>query len=79
MNFDAEMRKIAKKRSGHNTGTYPRAWFAEGELAYRQSVNPLDGNTVEMVVEQTEFSNAVRYQNLACIYQWSHCRSYVSD
>ena len=34
------------------------------ELGYRQAINPsLDGNTVEMVVEQTEFSeNAIRYQ-----------------
>jgi len=66
VNFDAEMRKIAKINvldTTHNKHI-PVAGLREGELAYRQSVNPsLDGNTVEMVVEQTEFSeNAVRYQ-----------------
>ena len=66
VNFDAEMRKIAKTNVLDTTHTkhIPVAGLREGELAYRQSVNPsLDGNTVEMVVEQTEFSeNAVRYQ-----------------
>ena len=66
VNFDAEMQKIAKINvltTTHNKHI-PMAGAREGELAYRQSVNPsLDGNTVEMVVEQTEFSeNAVRYQ-----------------
>ena len=66
VNFDAEMQKIAKTNvltTTHNKHI-PMAGAREGELAYRQSVNPsLDGNTVEMVVEQTEFSeNAVRYQ-----------------
>lgn len=66
VNFDAEMQKIAKTNvltTTHNKHI-PMASAREGELAYRQSVNPsLDGNTVEMVVEQTEFSeNAVRYQ-----------------
>jgi len=66
VNFDAEMQKIAKTNvldTTHNKHI-PIAGFLEGELAYRQSINPsLDGNTVEMVVEQTEFSeNAVRYQ-----------------
>ena len=66
VNFDAEMQKIAKTNvltTTHNKHI-PMANAREGELAYRQSVNPsLDGNTVEMVVEQTEFSeNAVRYQ-----------------
>ena len=66
VNFDAEMQKIAKTHvltTTHNKHI-PVAGAREGELAFRQSVNPsLDGNTVEMVVEQTEFSeNAVRYQ-----------------
>ena len=66
VNFDAEIQKIAKTHvldTTHNQHI-PMAGAREGELAYRQSVNPsLDGNTVEMVVEQTEFSeNAVRYQ-----------------
>lgn len=66
VNFDAEMQKIAKTHvldTTHNNHI-PIAGFRDGELAYRQSINPsLDGNTVEMVVEQTEFSeNAVRYQ-----------------
>ena len=66
VNFDAEIQKIAKTNvltTTHNKHI-PMASAREGELAYRQSVNPsLDGNTVEMVVEQTEFSeNAVRYQ-----------------
>jgi len=67
VNFAAEMQKIAK--TSVMTTTHDKhisiAGVREGELAYRQSVNPsLDGNTVEMVVEQTEFSeNAVRYQS----------------
>ena len=67
VNFAAEMQKIAK--TSVMTTTHDKhisiAGTREGELAYRQSVNPsLDGNTVEMVVEQTEFSeNAVRYQS----------------
>ena len=67
VNFAAEMQKIAK--TSVMTTTHDKhisiAGAREGELAYRQSVNPsLDGNTVEMVVEQTEFSeNAVRYQS----------------
>lgn len=67
VNFAAEMQKIAKTSvmtTTHNQHI-PIAGVREGDLAYRQSVNPsLDGNTVEMVVEQTEFSeNAVRYQS----------------
>ena len=66
VNFDAEMQKIAKTNVLATTHDkhIPVAGLREGELAYRQSVNPsLDGNTVEMVVEQTEFSeHAVRYQ-----------------
>ena len=67
VNFAAEMQKIAKTSIMTTTHDkhIPIAGAREGELAYRQSVNPsLDGNTVEMVVEQTEFSeNAVRYQS----------------
>ena len=66
VNFDAEMQKIAETNilTTTNKKHIPMAGARAGELAYRQSVNPsLDGNTVEMVVEQTEFSeNAVRYQ-----------------
>ena len=66
VNFDAEMQKIAETNilTTMNKKPIPMANARAGELAYRQSVNPsLDGNTVEMVVEQTEFSeNAVRYQ-----------------
>ena len=67
VNFAAEMQKISKTSVMATTHDkhIPIAGAREGELAYRQSVNPsLDGNTVEMVVEQTEFSeNAVRYQS----------------
>ena len=67
VNFAAEMQKIAKTSVLATTHDkhISIAGVREGELAYRQSVNPsLDGNTVEMVVEQTEFSeNAVRYQS----------------
>ncbi len=67
VNFAAEMQKIAKTSVMTTTHDkhIPIAGARESELAYRQSVNPsLDGNTVEMVVEQTEFSeNAVRYQS----------------
>ena len=67
VNFAAEMQRIAKISVMTTTHDkhIPIAGAREGELAYRQSVNPsLDGNTVEMVVEQTEFSeNAVRYQS----------------
>ena len=43
---------------------FATAQGAGGELAYRAPVNPsLDGNTVELAVEQMEFSeNALRYQ-----------------
>ena len=66
VNFNAEMQKIAKTSVMNTTHEkhIPVAGRQEGKLAYRKSVNSsLDGNTVEMVVEQTEFSeNAVRYQ-----------------
>ena len=66
VNFAAEMQKIAKTSVMTTTHDkhIPIAGAREGELAYRQSVNPsLDGNTVEMNVEQMELSeNVIRYQ-----------------
>ena len=66
VNFAAEMQKIAK--TSVMTTTHDKhisiAGAREGELAYRQSVNPsLDGNTVEMQVEKAEYmKNALRFQ-----------------
>lgn len=66
VNFDAEMKKISGESVMNTTHSkhFPIAGLREGELGYRQAINPsLDGNTVEMVVEQTQFSeNAIRYQ-----------------
>ena len=38
--------------------------YLPGKVQYRQSLNPsVDGNTVELAVEQMEFAeNAIRYQ-----------------
>ena len=38
--------------------------YLPGKVQYRQSINPsVDGNTVELAVEQMEFAeNSIRYQ-----------------
>ena len=67
INFEEEIRK--QERIGpletSNNKHYALASITTGaETLYRQPVSPsLDGNTVEMAVEQIEFSeNVVRYQ-----------------
>ena len=67
INFEAEILK--QERIGplktSNNQHYALASISTGEeTLYRQPVSPsLDGNTVEMAVEQMEFSeNVVRYQ-----------------
>ncbi len=67
ISFEEEIRKQEKIGPLHtsNEKHYALASIATGEeTLYRQPVSPsLDGNTVEMAVEQIEFSeNVVRYQ-----------------
>ena len=67
ISFEEEIRKQEKIGPLHtsNTRHYALASINTGEdTLYRQPVSPsLDGNTVEMAVEQIEFSeNVVRYQ-----------------
>ena len=75
--FRAELDRVLGATGNNGTPAVPLKTTAVGhigaaspgsldgtQLAYRNAAQPsLDGNTVEMVVEQTEFSeNAVRYQ-----------------
>ena len=67
INFEEEMAKAQK--SGPMTTTHshhiPIAMTAPGkDVLYRQNINAsMDGNTVELAVEQLEFSeNSMRYQ-----------------
>ena len=67
ISFEEEIRKHEKIGPLHTSDTrhYALASIHTGEeTLYRQPVSPsLDGNTVEMAVEQIEFSeNVVRYQ-----------------
>ena len=67
ISFEEEIRKHEKIGPLHTSHTrhYALASIHTGEeTLYRQPVSPsLDGNTVEMAVEQIEFSeNVVRYQ-----------------
>lgn len=61
--------ELARATGGGGLARTDERHFATGQsgrggLGYRQPVNPsLDGNTVELAVEQMQFSeNAVRYQ-----------------
>ena len=67
---DIDFEKILKAQAGDgslkrtNDAHYLDASLATGQtLKYRQSMNPsIDGNTVEMAVEQMEFAeNSLRY------------------
>ena len=67
INFDAEMQKAQRVGPLHTTSEKHFPILAKGngkEMLYRQPINPSrDGNTVEMNVEQMEFSeNVMRYQ-----------------
>ena len=66
MDFAAELKRV----SGHGqmqatqAGHFGTGKVSDGQLMYRDPINPsMDGNTVELAVEQMEFSeNALRYQ-----------------
>lgn len=64
--FAAELARVSGGGALASTDPrhFPVAQTGPGGLGYRQPVNPsLDGNTVELAVEQMEFSeNALRYQ-----------------
>ena len=67
INFDAEMKK--KEKIGDILVNHDKHFallsnVRPNDVMFRQPLNPsLDGNTVEMAVEQMEFSeNVVRYQ-----------------
>ena len=67
---DVDFEKILRAQAGDSSlqrsdkAHYADATMASGQtLKYRQSMNPsIDGNTVEMAVEQMEFAeNSLRY------------------
>ena len=67
IDFDAEMRKVQRDGPLHTSSEkhFPVLSRSNGkEMLYRQPLNASrDGNTVEMNVEQMEFSeNVIRYQ-----------------
>ena len=67
INFEEEIRKQERIGPLHTSNKHHYALASINtaeETLYRQPVNPsIDGNTVEMAVEQIEFSeNVVRYQ-----------------
>ncbi|MCE6953014.1 flagellar basal body rod protein FlgB [Cereibacter sphaeroides] len=67
LDFEAEMARAAGNASLRTSDSRHLAMggpAASGEALYRDPVTPsLDGNTVEMAVEQMEFSeNTLRYQ-----------------
>ena len=67
MDFDKEIQQHIKQGPLHRTDQvhFPTRTHVGGEqLLFRTPINPsLDGNTVELSVEQMEFSeNVVRYQ-----------------
>ena len=67
INFDTEIRKHLRDgplETTHGDHIPFAAPYSTGQALYRSPVNPsLDGNTVELAVEQLQFSeNATRYQ-----------------
>jgi flagellar basal-body rod protein FlgB len=67
IDFDAEMKKTEKLGDisiNHNKHFGFLSKVSPNNVLFRQSLNPsLDGNTVELAVEQMEFSeNVVKYQ-----------------
>lgn len=66
MDFQAELERVAGNGTMQATHSkhFGTATIGNGQMMYRDPVNPsLDGNTVELGVEQMEFAeNALRYQ-----------------
>ena len=66
MDFQAELERVAGNGTMQATNSkhFGTSTISNGQLMYRDPVNPsLDGNTVELGVEQMEFAeNALRYQ-----------------
>ena len=68
IDFDTEIKKYQQDgpiKVTHDTHLSVKKPVAPGKVVYRKNVNPsLDGNTVELAVEQLQFAeNSMRYQS----------------
>ncbi len=68
INFDAEIKKYQKDgpiKITNDAHIPIKKPVSAGKVLYRENVNPsLDGNTVELAVEQLQFAeNSMRYQS----------------
>ena len=68
IDFDAEIKKYQKEgpiQVTHDTHLSIKKPVAPGRVMFRKNINPsLDGNTVELAVEQLQFAeNSMRYQS----------------
>ena len=68
IDFDTEIKKYQKNgpiQVTHGEHLSIKRPVAPGKVLYRENVNPsLDGNTVELAVEQLQFAeNSMRYQS----------------
>ncbi len=68
IDFEAEIKKYQKDgpiQSTHNQHITIKKPVSPGKVQFRKNVNPsLDGNTVELAVEQLQFAeNSMRYQS----------------
>ena len=68
IDFETEIRKYQKDgpiQSTHNQHITIKKPISPGKVQFRKNVNPsLDGNTVELAVEQLQFAeNSMRYQS----------------
>ena len=68
IDFNTEIKKYQKEgpvKTTHEEHLAIKQPTAPGRLLYRKNINPsLDGNTVELAVEQLEFAqNSMRYQS----------------
>ena len=68
IDFDTEIKKYQKKgpiQVTHGEHLSIKRPVAPGKVLFRENVNPsLDGNTVELAVEQLQFAeNSMRYQS----------------
>ena len=68
IDFDTEIKKYQQDgpiKVTHDTHLSVKKPVAPGKVVFRKNVNPsLDGNTVELAVEQLQFAeNSMRYQS----------------
>ncbi|MBJ57012.1 MAG: flagellar basal body rod protein FlgB [Rickettsiales bacterium] len=68
IDFETEIKKYQKDgpiQSTHNQHITIKKPISPGKVQFRKNVNPsLDGNTVELAVEQLQFAeNSMRYQS----------------